>query len=144
MGFATTTNLADVTATETAGTSPTVPHGDHGHALPALGAWTTYTPTFTNITSGAGTFAYAQFGKTVHLRGNFSAGTATAAASIQVSLPSGMTATAATVVAAQNNNTDIGSNITTTVRIFADTAAANWGVGASIASVHFNVTFEIT
>jgi hypothetical protein len=35
------------------------------------GAWTAYTPTFTNFTLGNGTinFAFTQIGKTVHLRG---------------------------------------------------------------------------
>jgi len=105
-------------------------------------AWTSYTPTFTNITSGAGSFFYKKIGKTGYLRGNFTAGTATAAAVIQISLPTGWTAVVATVVGAQNNNAAVGSNIVssgTTVRVAADMAFANWGVGASIASVHFNI-----
>jgi hypothetical protein len=111
-------------------------------------AWTTYTPTFTNITSGAGTFKYKLIGKTLFLKGHFSAGTATAAAAIQISLPGGLTAVESVVVGAQNNNTPVASNIVSggsTVRVFADMAVANWGVGASIASVHYDCPpIEIT
>jgi hypothetical protein len=41
------------------------------------GAWTAYTPTFTNFTLGNGTisFAYTQIGKTVHMRGIITLGT---------------------------------------------------------------------
>jgi len=48
-------------------------------ALP-VGAWTAYTPTFTGFTLGNGslTFAYAQIGKTVHLRGNITLGSTSA------------------------------------------------------------------
>jgi hypothetical protein len=53
----------------------------------SIGAWTTYTPTFTNITSAAGSFAYKLNGKTLHLRFKFTAGTATATALCYFSLP---------------------------------------------------------
>ena len=45
-------------------------------ALP-VGAWTGYTPTFTNFTLNNGSigFAYTQIGKTVHVRGGITLGT---------------------------------------------------------------------
>jgi hypothetical protein len=47
-------------------------------ALP-IGAWTTYTPTLFGLSLGNGTatFAYAQIGKTVHVRGRIANGTTT-------------------------------------------------------------------
>lgn len=54
-------------------------------------AWTTYTPTLTNVTGGSGTFAYMIVGKTLFLRGQITAGTATAAGIVSVTLPAGVT-----------------------------------------------------
>ena len=44
--------------------------------LDYVGAWTSYTPTWTNITIGNGTnnFAYKQIGKTIFVRGSFTFG----------------------------------------------------------------------
>jgi hypothetical protein len=109
------------------------------------GAWATYTPTFTNITGGAGAFRWKRIGRIIYLHGAFSAGTATAAAAIQVSLPAGITAVNAAFAGCQNNNATIGGNVlTTNVRIFKDLAASSWGAGDSIALVHFDAVFEAT
>jgi hypothetical protein len=111
------------------------------HALPSLAAWTTYSPSFTNVSSGAGTFKYLLHGKTLFLKGHFSAGTATALGIIQISLPAGMTAVESVVIAAQNNNTQISGNIVSggsAVRVFSDLAVGNFAAGASIASVHYD------
>ena len=66
--------------------------------LAAIGvAWQAYTPSFINVsgTPSGGTYAYAVVGKTMFLRGEFPSGcTATAAAVVGVSLPSGVTVTA--------------------------------------------------
>jgi hypothetical protein len=53
------------------------------------GVWTTYTPTFTNITGGAGQFAYKQIGKTLFIRAYMTGGTLTALGGIGISFPSG-------------------------------------------------------
>lgn len=60
-----------------------------------LRGWTTYTPTFTNISSPTGNFAYKIVGKTLYVRYDFTGGTATAAAVSSFSLPSGLTSVAA-------------------------------------------------
>lgn len=60
-----------------------------------LGAWSGYTPTFTNLTVGNGTtaFTYVQIGKTVHVRGRLTFGSTTSVTgAISISLP--VTATA--------------------------------------------------
>lgn len=60
--------------------------------LAALGgAWTAYTPTLTNVTGGVAAAAFALVGKTLFLRGAFTAGTVTAAGIVTVSLPAGVT-----------------------------------------------------
>lgn len=48
--------------------------------LNAAGAYTAYTPTYTNVTVGNGTssFAYTQFNKLVHVEGRFTLGTTSA------------------------------------------------------------------
>lgn len=55
------------------------------------GAWTTYTPTFTNLTSPTGSFAYKQVGKTLFLRHYFTGGTVTANGVVTATLPTGLT-----------------------------------------------------
>jgi hypothetical protein len=55
-----------------------------------FGAWTGYTPTYTNLTAGNGTsaFTYVKFGNTVHVRGRFTFGsTSSVSGSISLSLP---------------------------------------------------------
>lgn len=54
-------------------------------------AWTAYTPTFTNISSAAGTFRYKVIGRTLFVRWTFSAGTATATNLCYFSIPIGGT-----------------------------------------------------
>ncbi len=59
-----------------------------------IGAWTSYTPTFANMTSAAGNFLYTVEGKKLTLSYNFTAGTATATAVTYFTLPAGMTSAA--------------------------------------------------
>ncbi len=83
-----------------AGTAATASHRDHKHGMPSFPAWTAFTPT---ITSGAGTFttvagsgAWQQLGKILHLRLLISITTnGTAATNIQFSLPNSLTANGA-------------------------------------------------
>lgn len=58
---------------------------DNAHDLST--AWVAYTPTFTNITGAAGSFAYKIVGKTMFLRYDITAGTATATGLCYFSLP---------------------------------------------------------
>lgn len=89
--FATTSDIANIAATESAGTAATVPHGDHVHALPALGAWTGYTPVLTQGVTVTKTVTYAkwqQFGKTVFVQALLSVtGSGTASTLVTVDTP---------------------------------------------------------
>ena len=52
------------------------------------GQWTAWTTTtFTNVTGGAISGAYMQVGKTLFVRGTFTAGTVTASGTIAITLP---------------------------------------------------------
>jgi hypothetical protein len=78
------------------------------------GAWTSYTPTFSNLTLGNGTidFDYIQIGKTVHVRGTLTWGTTTSATASGVffSAPvAALTATGSPIVGHARFN-DIGTN----------------------------------
>ena len=113
-------------------------------------ALTTYTPTFTNVTGGAGTFAYRRMGKLGFVRGAFSAGTATAAAAIQISLPTGWTGVGYRQTVTSGNDTGaLGVNFGlvqasgTTVVIYGTAARGNWGAGNSIATVFFSAWLEL-
>lgn len=64
-------------------------------------AWTSWSPTFSNLTSPAGDFYYKLVGKQLYLRGSFTGGTVTASSTYTVSLPASLTAVAGTVATKQ-------------------------------------------
>lgn len=61
----------------------------------ALGAWTSYTPSFTGLTIGNSTVVarYAQIGKTVHLAAKITLGSTSAMGDLAMSLPVSQSAT---------------------------------------------------
>ena len=71
--------------------------------LNAIGTWTTYTPTWTNVTVGNGTvdFKYSQLNKIVIIRGRFTMGTTSSISGIiRFTLPSGLSALSTAAVTA--------------------------------------------
>lgn len=112
-------------------------------------AWTAYTPTFTNITSGAGAFAYQLVGKTLRLRGYFSAGTVTANGVCRFSLPASLSVIAASVYqpvkATKASSVMISASASGTDVFFGkDTSYANWTAGDSLLSAAFSAEIEVT
>lgn len=100
------------------------------------GAWTSYTPTFTNVTGGVCTAYYRLVGKTVDIRVVMSAGSATAAGSIQISLPAGMAAAGTQVVPATRTNAALilalaSAAGSTTITVYQDANGANWSAGSN-------------
>jgi hypothetical protein len=108
-----------------------------------FGAWTSYTPTLTNITLGTGgttSFKYAQLGKVVVVRGNITLGTSgTVTGANTVTLP--VTANSDYVVGVPmgdvifTNNTNyypgtVLTISTTTVRLLATNAAGTIAVAS--------------
>lgn len=88
VGTTDTQTLTNKTLTAAALDATSTIGGVSGTSLAAdRTAWTTYTPTFNNITGAAGSFAYKIIGKMLLLRYNITAGTATANAICYFSLP---------------------------------------------------------
>lgn len=113
-------------------------------------ASTAYTPTFANVTGGAGTFTYRKMGKFLYVSGDFSAGTATAAGSITVTLPAGETTIgrqqpvdAGNEAASQGVLYALSGASGTSVVIYGTAARGNWGAGASLTGVHFSALLEV-
>lgn len=143
-------------------TSPTVTSGNYtGSTLDATStiggvsgtslaadrtAWTTYTPTFTNVTSGSGDFAYKQIGKILYLRVNFRGGTATATATCKVSLPNSLLGVA-TGTGQQAQKLGYDSTVSTYWRVgdggaTVDTAASV-SASASLVNAGFTAVIEV-
>ena len=76
-------------------------------------AWTSYTPTFTNLTLNNGTidFKYVQIGKTVHVRGLLTWGSTTSAtaSALSISTPVTATGTSGAPVVGHARFSDIGT-----------------------------------
>lgn len=101
-----------------------------------FGSWTSYTPTGTNISSGAYTAAYKKVGKIGFVRINITGGTATAAGSVSVSLPSGWTPAAnggATAYSTTLGTLTAAIGTGGLVTIYNGTGVANFALGASVA-----------
>ena len=110
-------------------------------------SWTSYTPTFGNVTSGTGDFYYKLIGKTLHLRVCFNGGTATATAPITVSLPAALTV--AGTSAAWNRQWGLGltptlGNVWTAAAGGTSfTSGANATAGAALSSYGFVAVIEV-
>lgn len=100
-----------------------------------FGAWTSYTPTGTNISSGAYTAAYKKIGKIGFVRINITAGTATAAGSVSVTLPSGWAPAAnggATAYSTTLGTLTVAIGTGGLVTIYNGTGVANFALGAAV------------
>lgn len=111
------------------------------------GAWTTYTPTFTNVTGGAATARYRRVGKTLHFRVDFTAGTATAAGAVTASFGPAANSVAVAQLALGLNTTQVVTVIvsasTQFATIYASDNAANFGAGAALSGVLVQGTIEL-
>lgn len=106
-------------------------------------AWTAYTPTFTNVTSGSGTFAFLLMGKTLFVRGIFLGGTATAAGQISATLPSSLTsAVAGTSVVFGNSGATLVPWSTTHATTMS-TIGTPFTLGQSLVALNFNGVIEV-
>lgn len=115
------------------------------------GALTTYTPTFTNITGGAGTFAFRRLGKIGFVSGAFTAGTATAAAAVQLSLPAGWTMPARRQIITAGNDTGAVGVLYglvpvsgSTIQLYGSAARGVFTAGAALATVFYSGWLELT
>lgn len=113
-----------------------------------FGAPTVYTPTFTNVTGGAGDFRYRKIGRLGFIIGDFSAGTATAAGVVNISLPAGWQNVAVLYpVSAFHTTTGVILCTAPTsglvLNLYSTAAGANWGAGASLSPVSFSAVLQL-
>lgn len=109
------------------------------------GFWTSYTPTFTNITSGAGVFAYMLVGKTLFLRGNMTGGTATAASFVSISIPSGFTPASNFAIACVQTRTGKAAIVnqgTSNVEV-SNIDGTNFAAAASLTNLRWTGVIEV-
>lgn len=112
------------------------------------GAPTVYTPTYTNVTTGAADARYRKVGRVGFVTIQLSNGTATAAGTIDISLPAGWTnITMQYPVTAVSTATGVLYALcltgATSIRVWSNSLAANWTAGASVAGVRINATLQL-
>lgn len=109
-------------------------------------AWTTYTPTFGNITGGAGVFAYLIKDKCLKLRGSLSAGTATAAGICTITPPPGITIGVTQVLqCTQGRQVRAGiANQTGNILEFSNSDGSNFAAAAALVALRYNGEIEIS
>ena len=106
-------------------------------------AWTTWTPTFTNLTSATGYFAYKQIGKTVFFRIYISGGTCANGAAITMTLPAGMTAITGPSQTLYGNNTLCPQVVASGGTTFIATGFAANGYNISASATPFFGVIEV-
>lgn len=109
--------------------------------------WTSYTPTFTNCTSPVGQFAYKLIGKTLHIRGCFTAGTATVSGNVKVTLPGGMAAAGSGIglqfIAGIASGSTTDAWVTAAGGTTISSAFSSFGTGQNLAGAGFTGVIEI-
>lgn len=110
-----------------------------------LSAGSSWTPTLTNVTGGTVSCSYQRWGKMVHVSIEFTAGTATAAGTVGLTMPGGSSALRTQGLLAMNAGTLRSARVTTTnITLAADTSGANFGAGASLVSTRINGWVEVS
>ena len=114
------------------------------------GQWNAWTSTtFTNVTSGAISGAYMQVGKTLFLRGTFTAGTVTATGTFAISLPVLGTAAGRFIISASNGTSLLAANIaaagtTITIAGSATSFTTTHAAGTNITNWFFHGYINLT
>jgi len=131
--------------------SSILPVANGGNGIDTSAAWLSFTPTYTNVTSGAGTFSYRKVGTTLFYRGTFTGGTVTAAGTVSITLPASVTLAGASSIR-QPFSAHNGAAVTyarglgggTTITFWADTAGTQFALSASLTNLSFSGVFETT
>ena len=108
--------------------------------------WVAYTPTFTNITGGAGTFSYRLRGKKCEVQVAFSAGSATAGGFVAFTVPSVVTPSVLQPIMVANGTQGCFGRIMTTgvVEVYKDPNGLTWTGGNSVAALRSYFGFAVT
>lgn len=112
------------------------------------GSWTAYAPAFTNVSGGVANAAYKLVGKTLHFRVQMTAGTATAAGTIGIGLPAGLTAAGIHLIPGHRSSAGLLIAFTngagaTAVTVYQDHVGSNWAAGASLTFLRIAGTLEV-
>jgi hypothetical protein len=104
---------------------------------------------FTNVTGGSFQRRWVLIGKTLHFRGWFVTGTATAIGSVGITLPGGYTAITGRNQVLYGVNTAtivtvIATNATGTVTIYSSNAGGTFAAGASLTNLTIQGTIQVT
>jgi len=128
-----------------------LPVANGGNGIDTSAAWLSFTPTYTNVTSGAGTFSYRKVGTTLFYRGTFTGGTATAAGTVAITLPASSTLAGSSSIrqpfvahngAAVTYSRGLGGG--TTITFWADQAGTQFALSAALTNLSFSGVFETT
>jgi hypothetical protein len=131
--------------------SSILPVANGGNGIDMSAAWLSYTPTYTNVTSGAGTFSYRKVGTTLFYRGTFTGGTATTASTVSITLPASVTLAGSSSIR-QPFSAHYGGAVTyarglgggTIITFWADTAGNPFTLSAALLNLSFSGVFETT
>lgn len=115
------------------------------------GAWNSDSTTsgFTNVSSGTFQRRWVLIGKTLHFRGWFTAGTATAGGSVAITLPGSYTAITGRNQVLYGVNTAtivtvVVTNNTGTVSIYSSNAGGTFTAGAALSNLTIQGTIQVT
>jgi len=104
-----------------------------------------YTPTTTNVSSGALTASYRLRGKKCEIQIAFSAGTVTAAGAVSLTLPTGITASAIQPVVVNNGTAHYAGRVSSgTLFFYADINGASFAATNSVAAIRITGTFRVS
>jgi hypothetical protein len=131
--------------------SSILPVANGGVGVDSTAAWLSHTPTYTNVTSGAGTFSYRKIGTTLFFRGTFTGGTATALGTVSITLPASSTLAGSASIR-QPFTSHNGAAVTyargvgggTTITFWADQAGTQFAASAALTNLSFSGVFETT
>ena len=109
--------------------------------------WVSYTPTYTNITGGAGAFSYRLRGKKCEIQVAFSAGTVTTSGSfVAFTVPSFITPSVIQPIMVSNGTQGCLGRVMTTgvVEVYKDPNGATWSNPNSVAALRSYFGFAVT
>lgn len=111
------------------------------------GATVTYTPTLTNVTGGATTGQYLWNGKWLIVWATITAGTATAAGTVAISLPAGITSNGYLQPCNGMRGSAVASayvsSNSTTITCTADAAGNNFTLGQTVSTYRVSALLEV-
>lgn len=109
-------------------------------------AWTAFTPTFANVTTGTGSAAYKLVGKTLFVRCRITGGTVTANGNISVTIPGGNSVPELQAISAVNPSGGVamGQAFGAIFALTKDATGNPWTIGAGVNGTFLNAAIEVS